>query len=148
MIQVDIANRQNRLPLDRRRLRKAVKTVLEGESICEAEISLAVVDDEIIQQLNRQYLDHDYATDVLSFVLERDGRRLEGEVIVSADTAARTADDYDWTAEDELLLYVIHGALHLAGYLDGSKKEKAEMRSRERQYLAKLGLKASDQKEG
>jgi probable rRNA maturation factor len=144
MIQVDIANQQTLLSLDRRRLRKAVKKVLEGESIREAQISLAVVDDDAIQCLNRQYLDHDYATDVLSFVLERDGERLEGEVIVSAETAARAAGDYDWASEDELLLYVIHGALHLAGYLDGSKKEKAEMRRREKTYLAAFGLEACD----
>ena len=68
------------------------------------------MDDRTIQQLNRQYLDHDEPTDVLSFLLEREAERLEGEIVVSRDTAACSAPAYGWTPADELLLYVIHGA--------------------------------------
>ena len=52
---------------------------------------MAVVNDPVIHELNRRFLEHDYPTDVLSFALERDGDLLEGEVVVSADTARRTA---------------------------------------------------------
>ena len=132
---VDVANEQTILPVDERRLQLAVATVLEGESVRAAEISVAVVDDETIRRLNCQYLKHDYPTDVLSFLLDRDGDRLEGEVIVGAETAARVAGDYGCTPDDELLLYVIHGVLHLVGYLDATPEEQAEMRRRERRYL-------------
>ena len=69
------------------------------------ELSVAVVDDPTIHELNRQFLDHDYPTDVLSFLLERDGDALEGEVVVSADTRGPRRSN-GWPADDELLLYV------------------------------------------
>jgi probable rRNA maturation factor len=118
-----------------------VRHVLEAEGWQDAEVSLAVVDDPTIHELNRRYLGHDYPTDVLSFLLSDDGaRRLEGEVVVSADTAARSAEQFGWTAGDELLLYVIHGTLHLAGYDDQSPDDLARMRDRERTHLAAFGL--------
>jgi len=141
MFQIDVANQQSRLSVNKPRLRSAVKAVLEGEAIAQAQISVAVVDDETISRLNCQYLKQDHATDVLSFLLEQDGDRLEGEVIVSGETAAATAGRYGWSGEDELLLYVIHGALHLAGYRDETRGEKLRMRRRERAYLARFGLK-------
>lgn len=145
MYRIDIANQQTSLTIDEPRLKKAVEAVLKGESIRSAQVSLAVVDDDTIHGLNRQYLGHDCPTDVLSFLLERDGDRLEGEVIVSAETAAASAADFGWSAEDELLLYVIHGILHLTGCLDGSPAQQREMQSRERAYLAQFGLSDSYQ---
>jgi len=141
MIKIDVADQQTSLAIDEARLRRAVQTVLEGESIGRGRVSLAVVDDRVIRRLNREYLDHDDATDVLSFVLDRRGGRLEGEVVVSAETACSVAPDFGWSADDELLLYVIHGALHLAGYRDGTPEEQAEMRKREQVYLGEFGLK-------
>jgi probable rRNA maturation factor len=114
-----------------------------GEAGIEAgEISIAIVDDARMHELNRQYLAHDYPTDVLSFVLERDeeAKSLDGEIVVSADYAAREAPRYGWTASDELLLYVIHGALHLVGHDDQSPDSKAAMRAVETVVLARLGL--------
>ena len=77
---------------------------------------------------------------VLSFVLERTDSHLEGEVIVSAETAVRAALQYSWTAADALLLYVTHGLLHLGGYDDQAPSDRALMRARERHYLAQFGL--------
>ena len=140
MIRVPIANEQATLPVDERRIQRAVRMVLEEASIGEAEVSVAVVDDPTMRTLNCRYLNHDYATDVLSFVLEQTPERLEGQVIVSADTALAEAARFGWAAADELLLYVIHGALHLAGLEDGTAGERAEMRARERACLAQFGL--------
>ena len=106
-------------------------------------VSVAVVDDPAIHRLNREFLQHDYPTDVLSFLLEREGDQLEGEVIVSSDTAVRSAAQYGWTPENELLLYVIHGTLHLVGYDDLQPELLAEMRRHEQHYLGHFGLAAS-----
>lgn len=139
---VAVNNSQERLPIDRRRLIAAVRAILAGEGLARGEVSVAVVDDPTIHRLNRQFLAHDYPTDVLSFVLEEaeEPRSLEGEVIVSADTAIQTAAAFGWDPGDELLLYVIHGTLHLTGYDDLEPELQAEMRDRERHYLAKFGL--------
>jgi probable rRNA maturation factor len=138
VIRIDIADRQATLPLDRRLLRRAVRAVLKDEGIADAEISLAVVDDPTIRELHRRYLGHDEPTDVISFVLERSEGRLEGEVIVSADTGLSAAARYGSTPADELLLYVIHGTLHLVGYRDDTRQRRAKMDARQRIYLAEL----------
>ena len=121
-------------------LRRAVATVLAGESVTSATISVAVVDDPTMRELNRRYLNHDYNTDVLSFLLEQTEWQLDGEVIVSADTAISRAEEYAWSASDELLLYLIHGTLHLTGYDDHTDAERGRMRRKEMQYLKELGL--------
>jgi len=101
---------------------------------------VAVVDDATIARLNWQYLHHRGPADVLSFLLDQsDG--LEGEVIVGAQTALRTAPHYGWPPHDELLLYVIHGTLHLVGQDDASPALRAEMQKRETEVLKKLGIK-------
>jgi probable rRNA maturation factor len=137
---VDVAIEHASFPVDRRRMAQAVRNVLRGEGTMAAAISVAVVSDGTIHELNRRFLRHDYPTDVLSFVLERRPDFLEGEIVVSADTAARAAPDYGWPPADELLLYVIHGALHLTGRDDHSPQERATMRGLERQYLEQLGV--------
>jgi probable rRNA maturation factor len=128
--------------LDHARLKKAVRLILQDAGIQSAEISIAVVTDERMQELNRQYLQHDYPTDVLSFVLDHDpkAKSLDGQIIVSSDYAAREAPRYGWTIDDELLLYVIHGCLHLAGHDDTTPEGKQAMRAAETSYLRQFGL--------
>ena len=106
----------------------------------ETQISVAVVDDATIARLNEQFLQHEGPTDVLSFVLEQAEGRLEGEVVVSAETARR--GPVSGGRGEELLLYVIHGMLHLAGYDDATPAEKGVMRRREAEVLARLGVQA------
>ena len=115
-------------------MREVVRAIVRDAGISEATISIAIVDDATIAKLHRQFLDDPEPTDVLSFVLERSGQSLEGEVVVSADTAKTCAPRYDATPEDELLLYVIHGTLHLVGYDDAAPRQRAVMRKKEREY--------------
>ena len=95
-----------------------------------------------MRDLNKQYLDHDYETDVLSFVLQHDDQtgELEGQLIVSTDTAEKMASELGGTMEQELLLYVVHGTLHLVGYNDKDPADAQEMRDAERRYLESVGL--------
>jgi probable rRNA maturation factor len=140
VITVDVANTQTALAVDPRRLRDAVRMILQDAGIVQAQISVAVVDDRTISQLHQNYLHDSDPTDVLSFVLESAEGFLEGEVIVSAETAAAMAPRFGWPAADELLLYVIHGTLHLIGYDDTAAEQAAQMRAREQTYLARFGL--------
>jgi probable rRNA maturation factor len=138
---VDVANETD-AAIDAARLAAAVQMVL-GEADCaSAVVSVAIVDDPTIHRLNRQFLEHDYATDVLSFALA-EPPDVEGEIIASIDTARREAAEAGWSVEDELLLYAVHGALHLVGYLDKDPADAAAMRAAERRTLARLGVTAS-----
>lgn len=140
MIDVQVANEQEVHPIDKRRLKQAAKAVVSEHGIREAEISIGVVNDARMHELNRQYLDHDYPTDVLSFVLELEDGQLEGEIIVSADYAAREAQRFGWSTMDELVLYVIHGSLHLVGFDDQTPEAKRQMREQEVRFLRQFGL--------
>ncbi len=109
MIDIQVTNDQHAVAVADDRIRLVVRRILEDEGVGAASISIAIVDDVAIHALNRKYLEHDYPTDVLSFVLERDGDSLEGEIVTSADTAIANAEQFGWSANDELLLYAIHG---------------------------------------
>jgi probable rRNA maturation factor len=140
LLTVTITNAQSQLPVEKKRLRQAVRMILEDESIQRAKIGVAVVDDPTIANLHQRYLDDPSPTDVLSFVLEASPKYIEGEIVVSADTALASAPDYHWPAADELLLYVIHGALHLVGYDDTTPKKRSIMREKEGEYLDRFGI--------
>jgi probable rRNA maturation factor len=132
---LSITNRQKTLPIDRRRIRRAILAILRDADVTDANLSVAIVDDPTIAELHERFLNDPTPTDVLSFVLERSETFLEGEVVVSADTAAANAKRYRSTPEDELLRYAIHGTLHLVGYDDLAPAERAVMRRREKKYL-------------
>lgn len=142
LLRVLVANETDSA-VDAERLEAAVRLALEPSDYQWIEVSVAVVDDEMIHRLNRQFLDHDYPTDVLSFALEDRPPRLEGEIIVSLDTAIRLAAEVGWSAADELLLYVIHGALHLAGMRDKTTADAARMHAAEAALLGRLGVRRS-----
>jgi probable rRNA maturation factor len=137
---VALINRQSRHAVDEQQLCAAVRAVLHGSDLATANISVAVVDDAAIHALNRQYLEHDWPTDVLSFLLEEGGGHVEGEVILSADTAATAAAESGWPAAAEQLLYVIHGTLHLVGYRDKTAADAQSMRAAEARYLLQFGF--------
>lgn len=140
MIQFQVAQRHGRHPIGEIRLETACRDILADHDLRTGELSLAIVDDDEMQVLNRTFLNHDYPTDVLSFVLERAGTHLDGELIVSIQTAERESREIGWPVEDELLLYVIHGTLHLVGYDDATDTQRKQMRELERRYLQRLGV--------
>src|SRR5713226_5476751 len=139
MSKISIHSPPEIVPLDRGRLRDIARAVLDGEGIADYEISIACVDNPTIHRLNKQYLDHDEPTDVLSFPYSAaNSKKLEGELIVGAEVAAEQAAERGHDVQAELALYVIHGLLHLCGHDDKSAAAEKTMRERERHYLQKL----------
>lgn len=153
LFQIRIQNSQNHLTIDEDLVQEVACFLLQAEKVTFADISLAIVDNPTIRELNQQYLEHDYDTDVLSFLLECQidpskqepelrgaGKTIEGEIIVSAEMAVSMSEDYDWSADNEFLLYTVHGLLHLCGYDDLSEEEIILMRTKEQQILDHWGL--------
>ena len=154
MYEIEIADNQKCLTIDEESVRLIVRQTLQTEQVSSATISVAIVDNAQIHELNRQYLNHDYETDVLSYLLEesRDdtanaeaaaprgaGKTIDGEIIVSSQMAIDMAADYAWDAMDELTLYIVHGLLHLCGYDDLTAEELPIMRARECDVFEILG---------
>jgi len=124
-------------------MKKAIRTVAEDYGWKDCDISVALMSDSEICEINSKHLSHDYATDVISFDLSNSDDFLEGEIIASVETADREASDHGWHGDDELLLYVIHGMLHIIGLKDKSPKETKAMRKAEEYYLGLFNLVSS-----
>jgi probable rRNA maturation factor len=162
MYQIDIADTQDGLELEEDFLVQVAQKVLAEEQVASAEISVALVDNAAIHDINRQYLGHDYPTDVISFLLDCEpssdenssanlpadlrgrGKRLDGEVIISTEIAIQEAGNFGWSPREEVVLYLIHGLLHLVGYDDLSSTEQKVMRARERAMLALFNITPPD----
>ena len=150
--QIDIANLQKVLEIDELFLCEVAQRTLSEERVVKAQISIALVDNDTIRRLNRQFLDRDSVTDVLSFPLEcaktelltditsdqlprGAGKRLDGEVVISVEAAVQRSREFCWSPRDEAVLYLVHGLLHLCGYADLTIRDRQVMRSREQAIL-------------
>ena len=106
-----------------------------------SEVDIVFMDDAAIKKLNKRYKNEDTPTDVLSFAI--DGReflrkQVLGEIFISLDTARRNSKLFGVVFEDEIVRYVIHGILHLFGYDDQAKAEKAKMWHKQERLLGEL----------
>lgn len=143
-IAVDVTDRQRTLRLGPRWLTGIVRRSLAREGIAAAEIGILLVNDRGIAALHERWLDVPGPTDVITFDLADgdDPDHLQGDIVVSTETAARTARALGWNPRHEAAYYVIHGLLHLAGYDDHDAADRRAMRARERVLLAACGLPA------
>ena len=144
MAKIWIKNRQNRTPTDLRLIKRIVKKTLEELALKNPEISILLLDDHQIQELNRDYLRRNRPTDVIAFPM-RDAAfpevqpQLLGGVVVSLETAARQARENNISLYEELMLLLIHGILHLLGYdHERSLRGAQRMRALERRLRTRL----------
>ena len=133
---ISISNRQEVIPIDKRLLRRLVKYVADEEGCRILSIDVAIVSADEIERLDRKYLNREGITDVMSFDLSEVGSdELDGQIVVCADAAVVQSKHYGLDVQDELMLYVIHGLLHLIGYDDTSADLASKMRVRQKQIL-------------
>ena len=104
------------------------------------DITYIFVDDEEILRVNREFLQHDYYTDIITFDYN-DGRRLSGDLFISLDTVRSNAEGLQVAYEQELHRVIIHGVLHLCGINDKGPGEREMMEAAENRALSKLSLK-------
>lgn len=137
--QIEISNEQD-FDVDFDPLVKAVEMILGDFGFQRSELSIALVDDAAIRKVNNQYLQHDYATDVISFAIEQSEDAIVGQLVVSTETAGRMAKQIDVPMEHELMLYVVHGTLHLVGLDDTQPALAQSMRKAEADYLNRFDI--------
>lgn len=93
--------------------------------------------DKRLLEINRQYLKHDFYTDIITFPLSAPKMPVEAEIYISIDRVRENAKTLDVSFKTELHRVIFHGALHLCGYGDKTKGEKEKMRGKEDKYLQK-----------
>lgn len=107
-----------------------ISRVIVSENKKEGEINYIFCDDEFLLNINKQYLDHDYYTDIISFDYSV-GNELHGDIFISIERVMENAGDFNVTFEEELKRVVVHGILHYCGFKDKSADEERLMRGKE-----------------
>jgi rRNA maturation RNase YbeY len=133
MLDVSVTNASGARYRGQREMIASVQKALKGHKVTNAKVDIVLLSDSRIRTLNKQYLKHDYATDVITFPLEE--QPLYGEIYVSLETARRQAKEYQVTVVNELCRLAVHGALHLLGYDDAEKKDREAMAAMENKYI-------------
>ncbi|KAA9352797.1 rRNA maturation RNase YbeY [Larkinella humicola] len=105
----------------------------EGFSV--GELNYIFCSDEYLLQVNREYLEHDYYTDIITFDNSEEENRLEGDIFVSIDRVRDNARQLNIPEEQELRRVLAHGLLHLCGYGDKTDEEVKRMREKEEESL-------------
>lgn len=113
---------------------KNIETVLANENRTLGEVNYIFCSDEYLLNINKQYLNHDYYTDVISFDYTEDGI-ISGDIFISVDTVKDNAKEYEVEFEKELARVMVHGVLHFIGYKDKTDEDAKLMRQKENQYL-------------
>jgi len=117
------------------KIEQNIEKLAESENRTLGDISYILCSDNYLLEINRQYLNHDYFTDVITFDYSEDNV-ISGDIFISVDTVADNAKEYNVTFEKELERVMVHGVLHLVGYNDKSDSEVKQMRAKENQYLS------------
>ncbi len=137
-------NAQRKFKIDRHCLLRLIENALGDLAPPNSEISIILVNDDKIRKLNKEYRGKDKPTDVLAFPQDEEalgdkGGRLLGDVVVSVETARRQAREHFLSDEEELILLVVHGALHLLGYdHDRSIKDKKKMQKITKKIFSRI----------
>lgn len=124
------------IPLrERTRIKTFVGSIFKKEKTKLTSVNYIFCSDAYLLQINKDFLNHDYYTDIITFGLSEPGQPVEAEVYISIDRVRDNALQHNQPFTRELKRVVFHGALHLCGYRDKKKSEITLMREKEEQYL-------------
>lgn len=114
---------------------KWIKTISKSEGYDLGDLNYIFCSDEYLLEINKQYLDHDYYTDIITFDNSEEEGKIEGDIYVSVDRVKENAEEFGADFETEMRRVLIHGLLHLMDYTDTSDELKTQMRAKEDECL-------------
>lgn len=120
------------------KIKSWLKNVASGYGFSAGELNYVFCDDEYLLQMNRQYLGHDYYTDIITFDSRENAlsKRLDGDIFISVDTVRANGEEYGEGFEREMMRVIAHGLLHLIGFDDHTATQQKKMREAENTALA------------
>ena len=122
---------------DEHRLENWIETIAADKGFEIGEINYIFWDDDYLLKLNREFLQHDTLTDIISFDNSM-GKLISGDIFISVERVSDNAKDFKVSFDEELHRVMIHGVLHYMGYKDKSEKDEKEMRHQENLALERL----------
>lgn len=120
---------------DQRAVKNWIKQVLNDHSIKQFDINFVLCSDEYVLKINRDFLQHDFYTDIITFDNSVSTEKLESDIFISIDRVTENAKKLHIAFDEELHRVFIHGILHLIGFKDKTAKEKQIMRDKENDSL-------------
>lgn len=120
----------------KRNIRSWIIQTAENEDYKIGTLNYIFTNDEILVQLNKEYLRHFTLTDIITFDMSESSGILSGDIYISVDRAKENAKEYKDSLTNEIKRLMIHGVLHLMGYKDKSREEREQMRAKEEYYLS------------
>ena len=121
---------------NKQKIRALLKKICKKENKKISFINCVFCSDNRLLEINKKYLNHTSLTDVVTFDFSTNKKNIEGDVYISIDRVKENAKKYKETFKKELLRIIIHGLLHLIGFLDKTKEEKNTMTLKENEYLS------------
>ena len=140
-VAVEVNQVETRAPEDTEALiRRAVAAALDHEGVADASISVTLLDDKRIRNMNRKYLEHDRVTDVIAFPLYERGEAVVGDIYIGYEQAQEQAADANLDLAEEIARLAIHGTLHVLGYdhPEEGDRSKSEMWQLQEEILRTL----------
>jgi len=126
---------------DKQKVRQWIGSVIQAEGFKRVgELNFILCSDAYLLEINKQYLNHDTYTDIVTFDSSEEDDTIAGDIFISVERTADNATKFGVSERDELHRVIIHGILHLCGYLDKKKEDKELMTAKENEYLAKRGF--------
>ena len=118
-------------------LKEFLRSLFKKEGKTAGDIQYIFCSDDYVLEINKQFLNHDYYTDIITFDLGNKNV-VDAEIYISVDRVKENATDYNEPLGREMLRVIFHGALHLCGQSDKTKREKTLMRLKENEYLERF----------
>jgi len=122
-----------------KKFKELVAAIIKNEGKVAGDISFIITSDDYLLTVNKEFLNHDYFTDVISFDYSSDDN-IAGEIYISEDTVRRNSVEYNVDLNNEMLRVMIHGILHLTGYNDKTTQEKQTMKQLEDKWINYFSL--------
>lgn len=135
MIQFFIEDVDFKVPQPRK-TKSWLQAIIKAEGFTLNQLNYIFCSDEYLLNVNRQYLDHDFYTDIITFDNSEEEAVVEGDIFISIDRVKDNAHELNKSFEEELRRVLAHGILHLVGYDDHEDEQEQEMRDKEDFYLS------------